>query len=749
MNIERYQVIEQIGSGTIGKVYRARDPLLQQEVALKWLDEPPPAGAANDRFVSEIRQIATLGHPHIVPVYELGQHEGRPFLAMRYLNGGQLDQHLPMTLAVALQRLSPIADALDTAHDHQIFHNHLSPANILLDETGQAYLSDFGLGHLAPTSLPAYQKPEQVTGAAGDQYSLAVILFEAITGRLPFAGRNNPNKPDTMGSPDQTLVSGAEATQVNLNHILPVKVNLALQKAFLPEPSARYDSCLALLKGVYEAAGLEVPAGIIRSGKDQKQLEQSYQDGLAAMSAGRWAEAMAAFNQVSQLDPDYRNVKRLQEVVNESAAQPASPKPLPIAPTHPENIEVAVPPSRRPLWLAAGLLFLAIVAVGFVVIPNLRNRPAGAATVVAIVSPTPKASPTSGPTATLVLGTAGEAATSQPTATEISLPDPLSLTVFQAGPEAKLSKAGQEQALQAGQDLALEADLQLHAGDEPLILLLPDNSKLSLDRDGVVEIREVSEVGVNRLLLVAGRLLVSLNAGQGMVVEIATGDSLKIFNGPAGILLNPDDSWIVDCFSGPCVVTAGQAIKSLRQCQQAEVANGQITVAATQSEPDHYFFSLFAPLSCPLSTAAPTNTPSPTVRSTGSSTPPPISTATAPAGTATPISTTPPNATATQPPPPSPTLPPPSSPTLPPPPSPTLPPPPSPTLPPPPTETRRPPTNTPAPPTNTPELPTATPPPNPTRTPGPTDPPPPTNTPRPTHTPPSYPRPEPTQTPGA
>lgn len=732
MNIERYQVIEQIGAGSTGRVYRARDPLLQREVALKWLHEAPPAGTTHQQFLQQTRQIAELGHPHIVPVYELGQHEGRPFLAMRYLAGGPLDQNLPMDLATVLEMLTPIADALDTAHDLQIFHNHLSPANILLDGAGQAYLSDFGLGHLASAGLPAYQSPEQGAGAASDQYSLAVIIFEAITGRLPFSDRNTL---DTLVSPTLTLVSGQEPTLVNLNHVLPIKVNLALQKALLSEPTARYDSCLELLKALYEAAGLEVPAGIIRSGKAQKELEQFYQTGLAAMSAGRLAEAIAAFDQVRQIDPDYRNVKRLYEVVEQGISQPASPKPSPPnlpLPVEPE--EIIAQPNRRLLWLAAGFMLLAIVAVGLALISNLLNRPAGATTLVTIISPTPIATTNSGPTATLALAPLANEPTSEPTATPLSLPAALNLTVFQAGGQAKLVKAGQneEQPLQAGQNLALEDGLELLAGDEPLILLLPDNSKLSLDSGGSVRIVDASEVGVERLQLVAGRLLVSLDEGQQLVVELPAGDNLTVYNGPAGILLQDDGGWETDCFMGPCVVTAGQAVKSLRQCQQARITEGTITVAAAESQPERYFFSLFAPLTCPLPTLtpSPTATPSPTrpqtLTPTNTRTPLGATstlTPTAPAGTPQPSPTQPPAAT----PQPSPTQPP--AVTAIPTPTPTKPAEATPTLPP--TATHRPPTNTPPPPpTNTSEPPTDTPAPNPTRTPGPTDPPPPTNTPR-------------------
>lgn len=727
MNIERYQLIEQLGAGSVGAVYRARDPLLQREVALKWLHEPPPAGTTHQQFLQQTRQIAELGHPHIVPVYELGQHEGRPFLAMRYLSGGPLEQHLPMDLATVLEMVTPIADALDTAHDLQIFHNHLSPANILLDEAGQAYLSDFGLGHFASGGLPAYQPPEQAAGAAGDQYSLAVIIFEALTGRLPFPDRNTL---DTLASP--TPPNGLEATQVNLNHVLPMRVNLALQKALLPEPSARYDSCLALLKAVYEAAGLEVPAGIVHSGKAQKELEQFYQTGLAAMSAGRLAEAIAAFDQVRQIDPDYRNVKRLYEVVEQGINQPASPKPTPPDQPDPTEPEIMAPPNRRLLWLAAGLMLLAIVAIGLAIIPNLLDRPAGATTIVTIISPTPTATTNSGPTATLALAPLANEPTSEPTATPLSLPAALNLTVFQAGGQAKLVKAGQneEQPLQAGQNLALEDGLELLAGDEPLILLLPDNSKLSLDSGGSVRIVDASEVGIDRLQLVAGRLLVSLDEGQQMVVELPAGDNLTVYNGPAGILLHENGSWETDCFMGPCVVTAGQAVKSLRQCQQARITNGTIIVASQESQPASYFFSLFAPITCPLPTLtpSPSATPTPTRKQTPTNTPTPTATTnnqtpTSPAGTPQPSPTQPPATS-------------PSTPTQPPAvtaiptPTPTKPAEATPTLPPPPTATHRPPTNTPAPPTNTPEPPTVTPDPNPTRTPGPTDPPPPTNTPR-------------------
>ena len=262
--IGRYKVLSQLGAGGMGTVYRALDPVIEREVALKLL----PANFSADtslvqRFQREARVIARLEHPHIVPIYDVGDYEGQPFIVMRLIEGGTLRERIGQPnfgLPAAVAVVEQMASALAVAHRKDIVHRDLKPANILFDQEGAAYLSDFGIAKVLDATVqltgtgiigtPAYMSPEQFSSAPvdgrSDQYSLAVVLFEIVSGRLPFTG-------DTVQVMFKHISTPAPDVR-QLNPKLPTELSAVLLKALAKNAAERYSTILEFSAAVRSAA---------------------------------------------------------------------------------------------------------------------------------------------------------------------------------------------------------------------------------------------------------------------------------------------------------------------------------------------------------------------------------------------------------------------------------------------------------------------------------------------------------------
>src|SRR5213596_3580833 len=204
-----YELLEVIGRGGQGVVYRARQKSLNRTVALKVIGLGHWATEAHlKRFRREAESAASLEHPCIVPIHEVGERDGLCYFSMKFIEGGHLDEVVrrePMPVRRAVELIAKVARTVHYAHEHHILHRDIKPGNILLDRQGEPHLTDFGLARLLEQEstithssdvlgTPSYMSPEQAAGrtkeltAATDVYSLGAVFYQMLTGEPPFAG---------------------------------------------------------------------------------------------------------------------------------------------------------------------------------------------------------------------------------------------------------------------------------------------------------------------------------------------------------------------------------------------------------------------------------------------------------------------------------------------------------------------------------------------------------------------------------
>ena len=251
-----YELLEEIARGGMGVVFKARQVSVNLLVAVKMILSGQFASPIDiQRFYTEAEAAANLDHPNIVPIYEVGEHQGQQYFSMKLIEGGSLAQSPPSTVRERVQVMVRVARALHYAHQRGILHRDLKPANVLLDTAGIPYVTDFGLAkHVqgkdnltasgAIVGTPGYMPPEQASGKKGltlacDVYALGAVLYELLTGRPPFQGE----------TPLDTILQVLDREPQSPRALNPrVDADLAAicLKCLSKEPAARYDSAVGL-----------------------------------------------------------------------------------------------------------------------------------------------------------------------------------------------------------------------------------------------------------------------------------------------------------------------------------------------------------------------------------------------------------------------------------------------------------------------------------------------------------------------
>jgi len=271
-HIGRYQIKGELGRGAMGVVYLAIDPAIGRPLAIKTIrirdiHNPAQQQKLRERLFREARSAGVLSHPNIVTIYDTDEDDGVAYIAMALVNGPSLDKALSGSVSIPgpqmLHVLRQSASALDYAHSRGVIHRDVKPGNIMIDEDGSVRITDFGIAKfVAPgdttetrtvTGTPGYMSPEQVQGRAldgrSDQFSLAVIAYEMLTGERPFQGEH-------LSTIVYRIVAEEPSEVHRINPTLTPQIDLVLRKALSKRPDGRFITCAAFV-GALEMACAE------------------------------------------------------------------------------------------------------------------------------------------------------------------------------------------------------------------------------------------------------------------------------------------------------------------------------------------------------------------------------------------------------------------------------------------------------------------------------------------------------------
>ena len=259
--IGKYKIIELVGEGAMGTVYRATDSVLGRTVAVKVMNASIARQQDHrQRFLREAQAAGSLQHPNVVTIYDLGELDGHLFIAMEFVHGTDLERLMtavePLKLQSKLDIIVDVLMGLSYAHKHGIIHRDIKPANIRVGEDGHAKIMDFGVAHLASSDMtrtglvvgtPSYMAPEQVMGGKAvpgtDLFAVGAVLYHLITGSKPFEG-------PTLQSLFYRIVTDMPRPLDDVRPGLPTSLNAIIQKAMAKDPAERYPSALDMANAI-------------------------------------------------------------------------------------------------------------------------------------------------------------------------------------------------------------------------------------------------------------------------------------------------------------------------------------------------------------------------------------------------------------------------------------------------------------------------------------------------------------------
>jgi len=486
--IGRYRILDELGRGATGVVYRAQDPAIGRIIAIKTIrlsdfTDEAERDRLRERLFREAQSAGILSHPNIVTIYDISEENGLAYIYMEFVDGPPLEKILnssePLLPDGLLSILRQIALALDYAHKKGIVHRDIKPANILIHESTLAKITDFGVAKILSQQMtqsgvmmgtPNYMSPEQVQGHAvdgrADQFSLAVIAYEVLTGEKPFVA-------DHLPSLLYRIVREEPVPAQRLNPTLSPQVDVVLRKALSKSAADRYPTAVEFVDALTEACNLN---------PNWRPLPRSGSQNLPTMGGAAPAyhapEAAAASASAS---------------LSDSAPAPVRTPPpeIPTRPLRAEDTESGNPLLKSLLWMLVGIGLVGLVLYGAQRFLFNRNEP---------IATTEQSSPPSNAPATKTPTPPQEQASSKPSpvgesrATEPATPDAApkppaatrpetTHTAVAKPPDDTQPEPAQDQPASARHDVSNAPSVPARPGSEKTVQFLtdPSGAKVTID----------------------------------------------------------------------------------------------------------------------------------------------------------------------------------------------------------------------------------------------------------------------------